>query len=290
MKNYQIMTDSASDLTPEYVENNNVTVLSLKFYFGEEEYTNYLDYRDMSAKEFYDRLREKEIPKTSQVNIEQFKEGYEKILKEGRDILVVTLSSGISGTYNSAKVAKEEMLEKYPERKIEIVDSKSASLGVGLVVNKAVTLKDAGVSIDEAFKEIEAFVPHVANIFTVEDLIYLRDGGRIGGIVYRIGATLRIKPILAADDDGEIKLRTNSFGRKKSLNAIVKRVVTTYEPKYGKEIFLSHGDCLEDATYVKNALEKELDVKIDLVNVMGPVTGTHGGPGILAVFYPVENR
>lgn len=290
MKNYQIMTDSASDLTPEYVEKNNVTVLPLKFYFGEEEYINYLDYRDMSAKEIYDRLRNREIPKTSQVNIDQFKEGYEKILKAGQDILVITLSSGISGTYNSAKIASKEMLEKYPERKIHVVDSKSASLGVGLVVNKAVKLRDEDVLIDDAFKKLEDFVPHVANVFTVEDLIYLREGGRIGAVVYRIGATLRIKPILAADDNGEIKLRTNAFGRKKSLNALVKRVVSTYEPKYGEEIFLSHGDCLEDAMYVKNAIEKELNLTIDLINVMGPVTGTHGGPGILAVFYPVENR
>lgn len=290
MKNYQIMTDSASDLTPEYVEKNNVTVLSLKYYFGDEEYTNYLDYRDLSAKKFYDKLREKEIPKTSQVNIEQFKAGYEKILKEGKDILVVTLSSGISGTYNSAKMAKKEMLEKYPERKIFVVDSKSASLGVGLIVNKAVKLRDAGISIEEAFKEVEEFVPHVANVFTVDDLTYLRDGGRISGIVYLLGTTLRIKPILAASDEGEIKLRTNSFGRRKSLNSLVKRVVTTYEPNYGKEIFISHGDCLEDAIYVKNAIEKELNLEIDLINVMGPVTGTHGGPGILAVFYPVESR
>ena len=116
-------------------------------------------------------------------------------------------------------------------------------------------------------KKLE-FVPHVANIFTVEDLTYLRDGGRISGIVYLLGTTLRIKPILAADDEGEIKLRTNSFGRRKSLNSLVKRVVTTYEPKYGKEIFISHGDCLEDAIYVKNAIEKELNLEIDLINVM----------------------
>ncbi len=288
--NYVIVSDSACDLPFSYVEKHNITILPLKFYFGDKKYYNYLNFPDISGEEFFDRLRKKEFAKTSQVNIDEFKVEFEKILKEEKDILVVTLSSGLSGTHNSAEIARGEMLEKYPNRKILIVDSLGGSLGEGMVVDKAVKLKNEGLSIEENHKALEEFRFHVAHLFTHDDLIYLKEGGRIGSIAYHIGATLRIKPIITADNDGKLKLRHNAFGRKKSINMLIKRTINTFDKTYGDEIFISHADSIDEATKVKEELEANLDAKVTIVHMMGPVIGAHGGPGTIAVFYPIKER
>lgn len=290
MSNYIIITDSASDLPAEYAINHNIVVLPLKFHFGEETYNNYLDFREMSQEVFYQRLRDGEFPQTSQVNVDQYKNAYVDILQQDKDILVITLSQELSGTYNSAVMAKEEVLKDYPGRKILIVNSKSGSLGQGMVVNEAVKLKEAKVELDEAFNKLEDYVYHVGHAFTMADLIYLKKGGRIGSVVYHLGSKLNIKPIISADNDGKLKLRTQAFGRKKSLNSIIKRVVSSFDSKYGNQIYISHGDALEEALYVKEGILSSIEAEIGIINIMGPVIGTHGGPGTIAVFYPAKER
>lgn len=159
-----------------------------------------------------------------------------------------------------------------------------------MIVDRAVKLKNEGLSIDENFEKLQKFRYHVAHLFTHDDLIYLKEGGRIGSIVYRLGATLRIKPIITADDEGKLRLRHNAFGRKKSISMLTKRVIQTFDSNYGDEIFISHADSLEEATKVKEELEANLDAKVTIMHMMGPVIGSHGGPGTIAIFYPVEKR
>ncbi|NLN50371.1 MAG: DegV family protein [Acholeplasmataceae bacterium] len=290
MSEYVILTDSASDLPDKYAVSNNLVVLPLKFYFNSQEYYNYLDFSQMSAKEFYQMLRENNYAKTSQVNVADFKKAFTEILKEGKDIVAVLLSSGLSGTFNSAEVAKEEVLKKFPDRQIYLVDSKTGSLGEGLVVNEAVQFKKAGKTCEETYRHLKQFKYHVASLFTHDDLTHLKKGGRIGIFTYWLGTALRIKPIITADNEGKLNPRTKVLGRKKSLRNLAERVIETYDSNFGNTIYISHADCEEEALQVKTEIENRLNLKVSLVHMMGPVIGAHGGPGTVAVFYPVKER
>ena len=289
MKEYKIIADSASDLPNEFVKKNNLIVLPLKFHFNEETYNDFPDESEMTKKDYFKRLRQGEFPKTSQVNSSEFYKAYEKVLKEDKDILVITVSGALSGTYNSAVVAKEEILKKYPNGKIEIIDSKSGSLGEGLVVNEAIKFKELKMPLEVAAEKLNEYVYHVAHALIFDTLDFLKAGGRIGSVVYHVGSRLRFKPIISADNEGKLKLRTSTFGRKKSINSAIKRVVKGYDSQYGKEIYISHGDCLEEATIMKEAIEEQTNAKV-VLHMMGPVIGTHGGPGAIAVFYPAKER
>lgn len=289
MKEYQIITDSASDLPIEFVEKHNIIVLPLKFHFGEETYLDLPDSSEMPKEEYFKRLSAGEFSKTSQVTSYEYLKVFKEILKEDKDILVITLSSALSGTYDSALVAKKEALKKFSNSKIEIVDSKSGSSGVALVVNKAIKLKALNESLLAASKKLNEFVYHVAHAITFNTLDFLKQGGRIGAVAYILGSKLKIRPIVAADNEGKLKVRTNAFGRKRSINSVIKRTVRGYDENYGDEIYISHGDCLEEATIVKEAIEEQINAKVTLF-MMGPVIGSHGGPGTIAVFYPAKER
>lgn len=289
MKEYKIITDSASDLPIEFVNKHGLTVLPLKFHFDEETYLDLPDSSEMKKEEYFRRLSEGEFSKTSQVTPDEYFKAFEKILKENKDILVIALSNALSGTYNSALVAKEKALKLYPNSKIEIVDSKSGSSGVALVVNEALKLKEANVPLLEAYEKLDKFVYHVAHAITFDSLIYLKKGGRIGTVAYLLGSKLGIRPIVSADNEGKLGVKTKTFGRKKSLQSVIKRTVRGYDKNYGDEIYISHGNCLEEATIVKNAIIEQTNAKVTLF-MMGPVIGSHGGPGTIAVFYPAKER
>lgn len=290
MNEYIIVTDSSSDLPQAYAVNHNLTVLPLKFSFGEEFLNNTLDFKSMPAETFYDKLRQGAHAKTAQVNVGEFYEAFKAILESGKDVLAVLLSANLSGTYNSANIAKEQLLEEYPDRKIELVDSISGGLGLGLVVDEAIRLKEAGHSLEENAATLNTFKKHVMCIFTHDDLSHLQAGGRISKFNFWLGTVLRIKPIISADDNGELKPRHKVLGRKKSLRVLLDRVVELYDPTYSEKIFISHADCIEETNEFVNTLESRLNTKVTLIHMMGPVIGAHGGPGTIAVFFTTKER
>ena len=288
--NYVIVTDSASDLPNEYAIKHNLTVLPLKFSCGEDYLDNTLDFKSMSPETFYQRLRDGEHAKTAQVNVEEFYQSFKKILENDQDILAILISTNLSGTFNSANIAKEQLKEEFPNRKIVLVNSISGSLGIGLLVDEAIRLKEEGKSLEENEAYLNTFKHHVMCIFTHEDLSHLQAGGRISKFSFWLGSALKIKPIISADDNGDLKPRNKVLGRKKSLKVLQDRVVDLYDPTYSKKIFISHGDCIEETNKFVQELEERLNTNVDLVHMMGPVIGAHGGPGTIAVFFTTKER
>lgn len=287
---YVILTDSSSDLPHTYALEHELTVLPLKFSFGGEYLENTLDFKSMAAKDFYKRLRQGEHAKTAQVNVGEFYEAFKAILEKDLDILAILISANLSGTFNSANIAKEQLLEEFPNRQIVLIDSISGSLGTGLIVDEAIRLKNEGASLKENETHLNTFKHHVMCIFTHEDLSHLQAGGRISKFSFWLGTVLKIKPIISADDNGELKPRNKVLGRKKSLRVLLDRIVELYNPSYSEKIFISHGDCLEETNQFVSELEARLNTKVSLVHMMGPVIGAHGGPGTIAAFFTTKER
>lgn len=290
MNNFVIFTDSSTDLPSDVAKSLNLEVLPLKFIFGEEVFPNYLDNRSMDPKAFYERIRQGELPTTSQINVSDYEEALTPFLEQGKDILILSFSSALSGTYNSARIAKEELEQKFPKRKIALVDTKAASLGEGLIVYLAALEQKKGKSIEEVFKFVESIKLNVAHWFTVNDISHLRRGGRISGAAAIVAKALNINPVLNVDNEGRLISRMKVVGRKKAVLALFQKMKETYDPNLSKTVFISHGDDLEQALHLKDMIEKELDAKVEIVNFVGPVIGAHSGPGTIALFFLATNR
>lgn len=289
MKEYVIVTDSACDLPVEYAKEKNLEVVNLKFNLKGKEYINDLAFTSMSATDFYQHLRDGEASKTTQVNVDQFITVYKKILDSGKDVFMITLSSGLSGTNNSARLAKESVLKDYPDSNIILIDSLGGSLGEGLMVMEAIKMKEAGKTVFETETHINTFRMHVVHVFTLDDLTHLALGGRIGKFSFWLGTALRIKPIITANEKGILQPKNKILGRKKSINMLVDHVVQTYTGIYNQDIMIAHADCLEEAEKVASMIEEKLHVKPKL-HMMGTVIGSHGGPGTIAIFYTSDKR
>ena len=283
-KDYVIVINSTSDLPYEKAVEMNVEVVNLQFTpNGKDYYKNYLDYREMSVKEFYDRVRKGSLPKTVQVTPEEYKEVLIPILDSGKDVLVLCFSSALSGTYNSGRLAVEELREIYKDNQIEIVDTKAASLGEGLLDFLAVNEKNKGKSIQEVKDFVENTRDHIVHYFTVDDINHLKRGGRISKTAAIFAKVLSIKPILHVDNDGKLVSVSKCIGRKKSIERLFQmmkdNVIDT------KTVFISHGDDLEAAEYLKNLVVNEYKGVNVLINPVGPVIGAHSGPGTIALFF-----
>lgn len=289
-RDFVIVADSSCDLPCEYAEKHNITILPLKFYLGGKEYLNTLDFASMPIEEFYNRLREGEHAKTAQVNVGEFYQAFKHILKEGKDILVILLSANMSGTFNSANIAKQQLLEEFPNSKIILINSISGSLGTGLLIDEALRLKNEGKNIFEIEEHLNKLKYHVMCIFTHDDLSHLQAGGRIGKFSFWLGTALRIKPIISADDNGELKPRHKVLGRKRSLKVLLDRVIELYDSSYCEKIFISHGDALEETLEFVSELERRLNQKVYMIHQIGPVIGAHGGPGTIAAFFTAKAR
>ena len=285
MSDFAIVTDSSCDLPWETVKSLGLTVLPLSFIMGGKEYKNYPDNRSMSSEEFYTRIRKGELSKTSAVNVESFKNEMEKILKEGKDVLNIAFSSGLSNTFNAAKIACDELSEKYRERKIFVVDTLSASLGQGLLVYLAAKKKEAGETITDVRDWLEKNKLNLCHWFTVDDLKHLKRGGRISAAAALVGTMLSIKPVLHVDNEGRLVAVSKVRGRRASLNALVDQMEKTAIEPSEQTVFISHGDCPDDAEYVAGEIKRRMGVKNILINTIGPVIGTHSGPGTLALFF-----
>lgn len=288
MNEYIIFTDSGSDIKPEMLKKWGVSYLNLTFRFDDEgrEFTN----DDMSISEFYSRMREGGIAKTSAVNPEIFSEEFEKILSEGKDILYLGFSSGLSTTYNSSRIAAEELLEKYPDRKIITVDTLCASAGLGLAVYFAYEKKLSGATIEENAEYLNYVCPKISHWVTVDDLEYLKRGGRVSPTVAFVGKALGIKPIIHVTDEGKLDSVSKARGRKAAITAIVDKYGETAENAEGGMVFISHADAAEDADMLIEALRGRYNVSVEVITDIGPVIGAHAGPGTLALFYVANVR
>ena len=288
--NYVITTDTSADLPEEYYQKHNLTLMSLACLMGGETYVR--GQKEIPLDEFYTRVRAGEMPTTSQVNPEEAYAVLEPLLKEGKDILHIAFSSGLSGTYNSARIAAEELSEKYPERKIIVIDSLCASMGQGLLVHKALLMQEQGKDMDEVAAWCEDHKLNVIHSFTVDDLFHLHRGGRVSKTAAVLGTLINLKPVLHVNNEGKLIPLSKVRGRKKSIQALL----ASMEEKMGSfrdqndVIFISHGDCPEDAQYLKSLIEEKYGKKEFLINTIGPVIGSHSGPGTLALFFMGDNR
>ena len=288
MNDYVIFTDSGCDINPELLQTWGVQFANMTFTFvGEDrEYIN----TDITNKEFYDRMRQGAHPKTAAINADTFAKAFEKILREDKDILYVAFSSGLSTTVNSAHIAVQDLKERYPNQKIVIVDTLAASAGGGLMVYMAVQQKKAGLSLDDNAAHIESLTAQHCIWFTVDDLEYLKRGGRVSPVVAFAGSILGIKPILQMDSEGHLIKVTTARGRKKSIEMLVDKYgELSYENK-NTPIFISHSDCPEDAQFLAQMLKKKYGVDAELIADIGPIIGSHCGPGTLALFFIGKHR
>lgn len=284
-----VIIDSCSDLPKEYIEQNNIPFLCMTVNFKGKEYTDDFG-QSLSYKEFYDEVRSGEMPSTAQINVYNYSEEFLKHVKLGKAIVCIVFSSALSGSYNSANIAKNMVLEQYKDADITVIDSRCASLGEGLLDYYVVELMKKGASKEEIINFIEENKLRINHWFTVDDLNHLKRGGRVSATAAMIGTLLDIKPIMHVDDEGRLIPVGKVKGRKKSIRALAeeldKRIVNPEE----QVIFISHGDCIEDARLLENTILERHKVKGIIINNIGPAVGSHSGPGTVALFFLGEKR
>ena len=288
MNEYIIFTDSCCDIKPELLQQWGVPYANMTFSFDgeDQEYIN----TDITNKELYDRMRQGACAKTAAINADTFARAFTPILEEDKDILYVAFSSGLSTTVNSAHMAVEDLKDQYPNRKIVIVDTLAASAGGGLMVYMAVAKKNEGASLEENAAYIESLTPQHCIWFTVDDLEYLKRGGRVSPLVAFAGGVLGIKPVLQMDSEGHLIKVSTTRGRKKAIEALAdKYAELSYEEK-NTPVFISHAECEEDAKLLADLLLQRHGVEVTLITEIGPVIGSHAGPGTLAIFFIGKHR
>ena len=287
MCNYKIITDSCCDFPKEMYEKLDVSFVPLTVCYQGQERD---DVNDDSLKTMYDGLRNGETATTSAVNPQRWAAALEPELAAGKNILVMAFSSGLSTTYQSAVIAAEELRDKYPERKIYVVDTLSASLGQGLLVWYACQKRDEGMDLDTLYTWVEDHKLHICQWFTVEDLMYLKRGGRVSAATALVGTMLQIKPVLQVDAEGHLVNRAKARGRKASIEALAAKVVELGKGYDNHTIAISHGDCLEEAQLLADILKERCGVKEVLLSYVGSVIGSHAGPGTIALFFMGKRR
>ena len=287
MSAYKIITDSGSDLTEQMLEELNVAKVSLSVLFRGESRP---DSVDEGIRSFYDALRAGEISTTSAVNPDGWASAIEPVLQAGQDALVMAFSSGLSTTYQSAVIAAGELAEKYPERKGFVVDTLCASLGEGLLVWYACKKRDEGLDLEDLRDWLEENKLHLCHWFTVDDLMFLKRGGRVSAATALVGTMLQIKPVLHVDDEGHLINVGKARGRKASIDALAAKVAELGESFENETMFISHGDCIGDAQYLASVLKEKYGVKHVHINHVGAVVGSHSGPGTLALFFMGKHR
>ena len=289
MSEYVITTDNNSDLPEKYFKDHGVGCMYLSYSMDGKNYTheNFLP-----EHEFYEAMRNGSMPTTAQVNPENAKTLLEPYLKEGKDILHIAFSSGLSGTYNRSRIAAEELMEEYTDRRIIVVDSLSASLGQGLLVWLAQQKKELGQTLEDVADWVEKNKLKMVHLFTVDDLNHLYRGGRVSRTTAIVGSMLNIKPVLHVDNEGKLTAIGKVRGRKKALQELVK-LMDEKIGSFGADcdtIFISHGDCEQDAQYVAAKVKEKYNIKNIIINQVGATIGAHSGPGTMALFFVGDVR
>ena len=287
---FVLMTDSSANLTTEIIEKFGIEVIPMIFLVNGVEHRSYRKGENVDIKQYYDMMRNKEDIKTSLLSPETYQEAFRPFLEDGKDILYIGFSSGLSGTYQSSAIAAEMLREEYPQRKIITWDSLCASMGEGLMVYYAAKMKEEGKSIDEILSWLDENKLNLCHWFTVDDLFFLKRGGRVSGATAVIGSALGIKPVLHVDDNGKLIPVSKVRGRKQAMNALVSKMEETAIEPEKQTIFISHGDCLDEAEYVAKCIKEKFGTDDIVINYIDPVIGAHSGPGTLALFFLGNER
>ncbi|MBE5940225.1 MAG: DegV family protein [Lachnospiraceae bacterium] len=289
MKDFVIISDTTCDLPASYVEKHNLKIVPLCYtldgvVYGAE--------NQMSIIEFYKHMRDGKMPSTMAGVPEEIKDIFLDCINNGKDILYVCFSSALSSTYNNAMIIANELKEDYPDAKIHVIDSLAAALGEGLLVHKAVIMKEKGASIDEVATWLEENKLNLGHIFTVNDLFHLHRGGRVSKTTAIVGTLINVKPVLHVNDEGRLVSLCNVRGRKKALAALVDKMAELVEGYTGEnnDIFIGHGDCLEDAKYVADMVKEKLGFNNIMIDYISPTIGAHAGPGTVALFFMGNHR
>lgn len=290
MSDYVIVTDSSCDLTAEMANELELRILPLSVNIGGATFKNYLDHREIAIDDFYKKIDEGALPSTNALNIGQYIEAIEPILKEGKDVLVLSFSSGLSTTYNSSVMAVRELSEIYPDRKIYTVDTLAASMGQGLLVWHAVMQKKQGKSIEEVRDWTEENKLNLCHWFTVNDLHHLRRGGRISGATAVLGTILGIKPVLHVDNEGHLINMEKARGRQGAILKLLDKMEATAIDPEKQTVFISHSHCEKDAIWLADKIRERLNVADICINYIGPVIGSHTGLGTVALFFMGRER
>ena len=285
MENFAIFTDSSSNITPDLAHASDISVIPLTCVTKEAVMPCYDDDAAFDGHSFYDALRKTGPIKTSMINMSQFRQAFEPIVKVGQDILYIAMSSGISGTCAAARETAAELMKEYPGRVIRVVDTLAASFGEGIFALKAAVMRHAKVSLDAAFKWAEENKRRMCQFFTVDDLMFLHKGGRISNLTARIGSLANIKPLLMGDSEGKIVSCGKVIGRKKSLQALADLYDRNAAADGGEIVAIAHGDCEADAEHLAALLKKKRGIKDVLIRCYEPGTGSHVGPGAVALFF-----
>ncbi|MBO5178622.1 MAG: DegV family protein [Lachnospiraceae bacterium] len=288
MKDYVIVTDTACDISQEILQRWGVQEIDLTFRFEKDNVER--KGREMPIKEFYNCMREGGVAKTAAINPDVFIEAFEKILAEEKDILYIGFSSGLSSTFNSSQIAANELKEKYPDRKITAVDSLCASAGQGLYVYLAVQKSNSGASLEELADYLEDIKLNICHWFTVDDLVYLKRGGRVSATTAFVGTVLSIKPVMHVDNEGKLIPISKCRGRKASLSALADRYGELRDESKSGTVFISHSDALEDAEYLRDLLKSRYGTEVEIITDIGPIIGAHSGPGTMALFFVGTER
>ena len=283
MTQYQIITDSACDLPKAMLQELNVTTVPLFVNFRGESRNDSVE--DTEVKELYDAMRGGEVATTAAVNPDRWENIMEPALAEGKDVLVLAFSSGLSTTYQSAVIAANDLAEKYPDRKVRVVDTCAAALGQGLLVWHTCKMRDTGLDLDQLAQWVEDNKNHLCHWFTVDDLVYLKRGGRVSAATAVLGAMLNIKPVLHVDNDGHLISMVKARGRKAAIKTLVSKMGELGEGWDNETVFICHADCLDDATVLAEAVKANYGVKEAFIGNLGAVIGSHAGPGTLALFF-----
>lgn len=288
MREYVIFVDSACDISCDLLNDWGVKYCSLSLAFSDDP-NEYQDH-EIPKNEFYNKMRNGAIPKTSAANMGKFCDAFENIVKDGKDVLYLGFSSGLSATVNFAREAAEEIMSKYDGSKIVVVDSLCASAGYGLLVKLLVDKKSEGLSIEDLADFAEKTKMNIMHWFTVDDLKYLKAGGRISATTALVGGMLNIKPVMKVDENGKLVSVSKVRGRKAALKAMADAYAQTAINKKDGKVFISHGDCVDDANALADMLKELCGAKVELITYVGPVIGSHSGPGTLALFFLVNER
>lgn len=288
MRNYKIITDSTCDLPANVIEELNIHVIPMEYILNGVSYFQDLEDGGDKTVSFYESLRDGQVSSTSMINTARFISVFEPYLKEGNDILHISFSAALSGSFNASRIAAMELQELYPDRKILILDSIAASIGQGLLVYNAAQKQKQGYSLLELYSWLEENKKNLCHWFTVEDLMHLKRGGRIGTLSANIGTALNIKPILSVNMEGKLVNYGKVIGRKKSLIELVQKMKTSVTAPENQVVIVGHGDSVKEAEFLASKIKCDLNVKEVILTQIGPIIGSHTGPGMIGLTFMGE--
>ena len=290
MSDYVILTESSSDISLKIAADNDIQVMPMDFILEGKSYAHYADSREMDVKAFYQKLRDGAVVTTAAENVEDYMTWVKPLLEQGKDVLLVVFSSGLSSTFSTANVALADLREQYPHRKILAVDSLCASAGEAILAYYAAQNRAKGMSIEENAQWLEDNKLHLAHWFTVDDLMFLKRGGRVSSATALVGTMLSIKPVLHVDDEGHLINVGKARGRKASMKALADKAAETGVDLSNQVIFISHGDCLDDAQWLAQEVRDRFHPVDVVISDIGHVIGAHSGPGTLALYFMATHR